>query len=128
MRRVCPYVTKTCRAARRRVGVEMLGSDLVWCPAGQHPLAPGIVGSVEATQQLFERPVRVDVDAEDLAADPAVETLDHTVGLGCAGAGVPIVCTQLRADLCEGGREATAVVGQHVGELERERGCCLTQE
>ena len=63
-----------------------------------------------------------------LAADPAVEPLDHAVGLGRSGTGVPILRTQGDAGFGEGWSEAAAVVGQHVGELERERDDCLAQE
>jgi hypothetical protein len=39
----------------------VLGDELVWRSAVEHALAPGIVGRVEAAQQLFEGMVRVDV-------------------------------------------------------------------
>ena len=48
--------------------------------------------------------------------------LDHAIGLGRSGPGVPILCTKDRAGFGEGWREATDLVGQHVSEAERE-GC-----
>jgi len=118
---------------RRRVGefglnFEVLGDKLVGCSAVQHALAPGVISCVEAAQQLFEGTVRGDVDAEHLAADAAVDALDHAVRLRRAGLCVPVLRTQLGADLDEGGREAAAVVGQHMGKLEGERGGGLAQE
>ncbi len=54
---------------------------LVWCFAVQHALALGVVGGVEPEQHLFERAVRVDVDAEHFGGDAAVEALDHAICL-----------------------------------------------
>ncbi len=123
-----------CGVGEFGFGFEVLGCDLIWCLAVQHPLAPGIVGLVEAAQQLFQGTVRVDVDAQHLAADPAVEALDHAVGLRCAWLGVAVLRAQGDAGLGESWREATAIVGQHtivgqhMGELEGECSRCLAQE
>ena len=54
------------------LGFEVLGCDLIGCPAIQHTLTAGVVGGVEPAQQLFEGAVGVDGDAEHFAADPAV--------------------------------------------------------
>jgi hypothetical protein len=72
---------------------------------------------------LLEVEVRVDGDAQHLAADAAIEAFDHAIRLRRAGLGVPIGRTELCAAPLEGWREATAVIGQHVSEPERE-GCC----
>ena len=110
------------------LGLEMFGNDLVGCFALQHALTTGIVGGIEAAPELFELTVRVDGDTQHLAANTAVEALDHAVGLWCAGAGMAILGAQLGADLGEGRGEARAVVGQHVREAEGEGGGCLSQE
>ena len=61
--------------------LEALGGDLVRRLAVKHALATGVVGGVEATQQLLELLVGPDGDAEHLAADPAVEALHHAIRL-----------------------------------------------
>src|SRR5215208_3116377 len=60
---------------------EAFSDDLVWCFAVEHALVAGVVGSIEAAQQLLELDMRVDGDAEYLAADAAVEALDHAIRL-----------------------------------------------
>lgn len=117
-----------CWVSEFGFGFEVLGDDLVWSPTVHHALLAGVVGRVEAAQHLFEGTVRVDVDAEHLTTDPAVEALDHAFGLGRSGTGVPIVRAQLGADFGKGGREAAAVVGQHGGKLERKGAGRLAQE
>jgi len=95
-------------------GLEVFGDNLVWRLAIQHTLSSGVVGRVEAPQQLFEGAMRVDVDVEHLADDPSVEALDHAVGLRCPRLGVPILCPECIARSGKGWREAAAVVGQHM--------------
>ncbi len=69
-------------------GFESLGDDLVWCLAVQHALAAAVVSLIEATQQLLQGAVRIDVDVEHLAGDPPVEALDHaSVAIPPADAG-----------------------------------------
>jgi hypothetical protein len=63
-------------------GLEALGDDLIRRLAVQHALAAGVVGGVEAAQQMLEVAVGMDGDAQHLAADPAVEALHHAVGVG----------------------------------------------
>ncbi len=58
-------------------GLEAFGDDLVGCFALEDALAAGIVGGVEATQQLLELLMGVDGDAQHLAADPAIEAFDQ---------------------------------------------------
>ena len=70
----------------------------------------------------------VDADAEHFAADPAIEALDHAVGLGRAGPDVAVLHAQIGTGFGECCGEATAVVGQHVGEPEGESGGGLVQE
>ena len=65
--------------------------------------------------------MRVEGDLQHLGADPAVEALHHAVRLRRARLGVAALGAELGASSGESRREAAAVVGQHVGELERER-------
>jgi hypothetical protein len=60
-------------------GFEAFGGDLVRGRAVEDALTAAIVGGVAAAQQLFELGVRVDGDAEHLAADAAVEAIDHAI-------------------------------------------------
>lgn len=106
----------------------MLGGDLIWRPAVQHTLATGVVGHTEAVQQLFERAVRVNIDVEHLAGYPAVESLDHAVGLRRAGLCMAVLRAQLGAGFGKGRRKAAAIVSQNVGELEGKGCCSLVQE
>ena len=109
-------------------GFEALGDDLIRRLAIEHALPAGVVGGVEAAQQLLEIPVRIDGNAQHLAADAAIEALHHAIGLRRVGSGVPIRRTELGTDFGEGRGEATAVISQHVGQAEREGGGCLAQE
>ena len=72
--------------------------------------------------------MRVDGDSEHLAADTAVEPLGQAIGLRRARPGVAILRAKGSTGFGEGRGEATAVVGQHVGEAEGEGCCGLTQE
>ena len=126
-------IAGACTSVRLGVGEfgpgrEPLGDDLIWRPAAQHTLAAGVVGGVEAAQQLLELAMGPEGDAEHLGADAAVEALDHAVGLGRSGTGVTILGAKGGTGTGEGGGEAAAVVGQHVGEAERERRRGLAQE
>jgi hypothetical protein len=69
-----------------------------------------------------------DGDAEHVAPDPAVEPLDHAVRVGRVGPGGAVLRAERGAGLGKGGGEAAAVVGQHVGEAEREGGRGLPQK
>ena len=121
--------THPCQGRVGEFGLSLKVFDAwAWRSAGKHALAPGVVGRVEVAQRLLQDAVRIDVDAEYLAADAAVEAFDHAVGLGRMGAGVPVGHAQLGAGFGKGRREAVAVVGQHMGELEGERGGSLTQD
>ena len=66
-------------------GLEAFGDDLTGCFALEDPLAAGIVGGVEASQELFELLMEVDGDPQHLAADTAIEAFHHAVGLRAAG-------------------------------------------
>jgi hypothetical protein len=88
------------------LGFETFGNDLVRCLALQHALAAGIVGGVEAAQELFELTVGMDCNAEHFAADATIEALDHAVGLRRIGPGVAILRPQFGAGFGEGGGEA----------------------
>ncbi len=109
-------------------GLEALGDDLVRRLAVEHALAAGVVGGVEAAQQLLELLVGPDGDAEHLAADAAVEALHHAVRVRRIGFGVAVLRAEFGAGPGEGRGEAAAVVGQHVGEAEGEGGRGLPQE
>src|SRR3954471_18817884 len=60
-------------------GAEPVTNDRIGRPAFENPLASGIVGDVIASEQAFEVTMGGDRDSQDLAADAAVETLDHAV-------------------------------------------------
>ena len=109
-----------CRVGELGFGLEVLGGDLVGRSAVQHALAPGVVGLVEAAQQLFQGTVRVDVDAQHLGADTAVEALHHAIRLRRAWLCVTVLGAKAFAGLGESRGEAAAVIGQHVGKPERE--------
>ena len=102
-------------------GLEAFGHDLVGSLAVEHALAAVVVGGVQAAQELFEVAVRMEGDLKHLRADPAIEALDHAIRLRRAGPGVAVLGAELGAVPGEGGRKAAAVVGQHMGELERKR-------
>jgi hypothetical protein len=69
---------------------EVFGDDLVGCFSIEDALPPGVVGGVEAANQLLEIAVSVDRDAEDFTADPPVEAFDHAIVCGVWGACVAI--------------------------------------
>ena len=126
-----------CRIGELGVGLEVPGDDLVGCFAAQHALAPGVVGLVEAAQQLFQGTVRVDVDAQHFGANPGIEALHHaaaangsavSAGLRRAWLYMAILDAKALAGLGEGRGEAAAVVGQHMGEPKRKGSCGLAQE
>ncbi len=109
---------RPCGLALARSGAALRRSATTW--SGVWPSSTrwrrAVVGGVEAAQQLLERAMRVDGDAEHFGADATVEALDHAIRLGRAGAGVPILRAEGHAGLGEGRREAAAIVGQHVDE------------
>lgn len=62
----------------------------------------------------------VERDAQHVALHPAVEALNHAVGLGRIGVRLAMLHTVPLAGSLEGiGREAGAAVGQNMGDLER---------
>jgi hypothetical protein len=52
--------------------LEALGDDLLWCFPSR-TLATGVVGGVEAAQELLELLMGVDGDAQHFAADLAIK-------------------------------------------------------
>jgi hypothetical protein len=56
-------------------GFKALSNDLIGGLAVEHALMPGIVGGVEAAQELLPRAMRVNSDSEHLTADAAIEPL-----------------------------------------------------
>ena len=117
-----------CRVGEFGFGFEVLGYDLVGCFAVQHALAPGVVGLVEAAQQLLQGTVRVDVDAQHVGADASVEALHHAVRPRRARLCVAALGAKALAGFGKGRGEAAAVVGQHMGKPKRESGRSLAQE
>src|SRR3954451_23491247 len=96
---------------------------------GQHPLAAGVVGPVEALGRSPRVAVAGDGDAERLAPDPAVEAPDRAVGARRAGPGLAVPDAELPAGLLEAvGREAAAAVGRRARDPEREGGRHLPRE
>lgn len=105
-----------------RAGFEAFGDDLIGCLAAENALASGVVGGVEAAQKVFELAVGVDGDAEHFTSDATIEPLDQAVGLRCTRSGVSVLRTERAAGFSKGRHEAAAIVGQHVGDPERESG------
>jgi hypothetical protein len=89
-------------------GCESFGDDLIGCLAFQHTLTTGIVGGVEATQELFELAVGIDRDGEHLTADVAVEALDQAIGLRRTRTGVAVFRAQCGTGLGGGSRPRSA--------------------
>src|SRR5690348_8401134 len=110
------------------LGGEPLGNDLIGGLAIQHTLPTGVVGGVEATQELFELLVRVDGDGEHVGDDAAIEALDHAIGLRRTWLGMAILCAELGADFGEGLGEAAAVVCQYMCHVEGQGSGRFTQE
>jgi len=115
--------------------VSYLRSSSTCCARGtfgysavEHELSSGVVGLVEAAQQLLQGAVRIDVDAEHLAGNATVGPFNHAIGLRRPRLGVAILRLQVGARLGKGWREAAAVVGQRVGEAEGKNCRCLAQE
>jgi hypothetical protein len=108
--------------------LKPFGDDLVWCSSVENALPPRIVGSVEAAKQLLEVMMRIDSDAEHLAADAAVEALNHTIRLWGARTCMTVGCPELGTGPLEGRREAATVIGQHVGDPEGKGGGSLVQK
>src|SRR3712207_5980292 len=67
------------------LGFETFADNLIGCLAVEHALAAGVVGGIEAAQQLFKILVRIDGNAQHLAADTAIAALHHAIGLWCVG-------------------------------------------
>jgi hypothetical protein len=84
------------------LGGEPLGNDLIGCLPLQHALPTGVVGGIEAAQELFELIVRRDGDGEHLGADAAIEALDHAVGLRRARLDMAIRRSEFGTDLGKG--------------------------
>src|SRR4051795_13163873 len=81
------------------LGGEPFGDDLIGGLGLQHTLPTGVVGGIEATQELFELLVRGDGDGQHLGADAAIEALDHAIGLWRTRLGVTILRAQFGAGL-----------------------------
>jgi hypothetical protein len=81
------------------LGGEPLSHDLIGCLARQHTLPTGVVGGIEAPQELFELIVRRDGDGQHLGDDAAIEALDHAIGLWRARLDMTILCPELGTDL-----------------------------
>ena len=82
------------------------------CPPAHPPT--GVVGGIEAAQELFELIVRINGDGKHLGADAAIEALDQAIGLWRTRLDMTIVCPELGTDLGKGLGEAAAVVCQYV--------------
>ena len=111
--------------ASLRQALRRSATNLSGCLVLNDTLAAGIVGGVEVTQLLFEFLMGVDGDAQHLAADPAIKTLDHAVRLRAAGLGGSVLSAEGR---CKAGHEVTAVVGQHMVEAEGKGGGRFSEE
>src|SRR3954451_18735738 len=98
------------------------------CLAFQHTLPTGIVGGIEAAQELFELVVRVDGDGEHFGDDAAIEALDPAIGLWRARLDVAIRCPEFGTDLGKGLGEAAAVVYQYMCHAEGKSVGSLAQE
>jgi hypothetical protein len=109
-------------------GLEAFRHDLIGGFTVEHALAARIVSSVEPAQKLLEVPVRVEGDAEHLAADSTVKTLHHAIRLWGVGFRMAVLRTEFRTSLGESGRKATAVIGEHMREAKRKSRRCLPQE
>ena len=81
------------------LGGEPLNDDLIGCLALQHTLPTGVVGGIEAAQELFELVVRIDGDGEHFGDNAAIEALDQAIGLWRARLDVAILCPELGTDL-----------------------------
>src|SRR5690349_2076350 len=110
------------------LGGEPLSDDLIGCLAVQHPLPTGVVGGIEAAQELCELSVRIDGDGEHFGNDAAIEALDHAIGLWRARLDMAILCPEFGADLGKGLGEAAAVVCQYMCHAEGKRGGGFAQE
>ena len=104
-----------------RLGGEPLSNDLIGCLAFQYTLPTGVVGGVEAAQELFELIVRIDGDGEHFGDDAAIEPLDHAIGLWCARLDMAIRCPELGTDLGKSLGEAAAIVCQYMCHAEGKR-------
>src|SRR3954452_14769973 len=110
------------------LGGEPLGDDLIGCLAFQHTLPTGVVGGIEAAQELFELVMGVDGDGEPLRADAAIEALDHAIGLWRTRLDMAILCPEFGTDLGKGLGEAAAVVYQYMCHAEGKSVGSLAQE
>src|SRR3954468_10040435 len=110
------------------LGGEPLGDDLIGCLALQHTLPTGVVGGVEAAQELFELIMRIDGDGEHLGDDAAIEALDHAIGLRRTRLDMAILCPELGTDLGKGLGEAAAVVCQYMRHVEGKSVASFAQE
>ena len=111
-----------------RFNLEPFSRNLIGRLAVEHALAAVVVGGVKATQELVQGAVRVNVDAQHLRADAAVEALHYAIRQRRAQRSVSILGAEFGAGPGKSRREAAAVVGQHVGELDRKRRCDVPQK
>ncbi len=87
--------------------MQALADDLLGRVAARHALPAGVVGGVEADQELLQVAVAGDGDAQHLALDAAVEALRHPVRARGVGPRLAVLDAELPASLLEAlGREA----------------------
>src|SRR3954451_18694888 len=110
------------------LGGEPLSDDLIGCLALQHTLPTGVVGGVEAAQELFELIVRIDGDGQHFGDDAAIEALDHAIGLWRTRLDMAILCPELGTDLGKGLGEAAAVICQYMCHAKGKRSGGFAQE
>ena len=107
---------------------EPLSNHLIGCSSLQHTLPTGVVGGVEAPQDLFELMVGIDGDGKHFGDDAAIEALNHTIGLWRTRLDMAILCSEFDADLGKRLSEAAAIVRQYVCHAERKRCGRFAQE
>src|SRR3712207_1099485 len=76
-----PCPTMRFGVGQLSLDLEALGDDLIRRPAVEHALAPCFVGGVEAMQPLLEVGMRMDDQAQHLAATRSLEARGFAVGL-----------------------------------------------
>ena len=104
------------------LGLETFRHDLIRGLAVEHTLPTGIISGVEPAQELLPVPVRVDRNAQPLAAHPAVETLHHTIRLWGVRFRRAVLRPEFGTSLDESGSKATAIISEHRGET-KGKGC-----
>jgi hypothetical protein len=80
VKRLRSGLARWVRVAEPSFGCKALGDELVWGPAVQDPLTPGIVGSTEPAKQLLKIAVKVDRGAQHFAVDAGIEAFPFVRG------------------------------------------------